>query len=163
MSRRKDTSKESMRDYHIDLSLENLNRKPYNYTYCLKDDCPLAATCKHKVFYEQEGKEKYVISVFNPLVHHPEGDTCRHYVGMNETEIMARGFEHFVSCLDDETKKKFQRVCMNNFCKSVYYDLRAGNRLIYPAEQSLLMSYASKVGATLTTSGFDRTYIVPKW
>lgn len=145
----------------IKRELENMRTKPSKYVYCLKENCPLADTCLHKLFFEGHKDKDRVIEVLNPYLQ-KDGD-CMYYNTLGRKKMMAVGFMRQVCRMDDATLKKFQSACMKIFCKSVYYEMRAGNRLLSPGEQSYIRECATKVGWNFPETGFDRMYEVPVW
>lgn len=145
----------------IERDLEAMRTKPLKYVYCLKENCPQAETCLHKLFFEGHKDKDRVIEVLNPYLQ-SEGN-CVHYKTLGCTQMMAVGFMGQVCRMDDTTRKKFQSVCMKDICKTVYYEMRAGNRLLSPSDQSYIRKCATKVGWNFPANGFDQMYEVPVW
>lgn len=145
----------------IERELEAMRTKPLKYVYCLKENCTQADTCLHKLFLEGHKDKDRVIEVLNPYLQ-KDGE-CQYYNTLGRKQIVAVGFMGQVSHMDTETRKKFQSECMKGICKTVYYEMRAGNRLLSPTSQSYIRECATKVGWNFPKNGFDRMYEVPVW
>lgn len=159
--RRIDRARQERMANKIKRELENMRTKPWKYVYCLKENCPKAETCHHKLFFEGHKDRDTVIEVLNPYLQ-TDGE-CPHYRTPGCKKTMAVGFMRQVCRMNADMLKKFQSACMRAFCKTVYYEMRAGNRLLSPGEQSTIRSCAEKVGWNFPENGFDHMYEVPVW
>lgn len=163
MTRKIDWNKKIITAARLERSVKEMCKKPVQYVYCLKENCSQAQECLHKVFFEKPKESHHVITVFNPYLQQHEDGKCPDFKVMGETKKIAVGFTAQVARMDDETLKRFQAECMKTLCKSVYYDMRAGKRLLLPEDQLFFRNCAARVGWNFPADGFDKMHTVPSW
>lgn len=160
---RKDWNKLKAIAQKLEAAVKEMRKKPVQYVYCLKEDCEHAKECLHKLFFEVPKASYQVITVYNPYLQQQEEGECPHLKVAGETMKMAVGFTAQVGRMNPEILKQFQKECMKEYCKSVYYDMRAGKRLLSPGDQEYIRGCAAKVGWDFPENGFDKMYTVPSW
>lgn len=163
MTRKVDWNKRKATDAKLEKQIKDMQNRPFDYVYCLRENCPQASECLHKKFYEEVKDKRVVISVYNPQYQQHQEGQCPNYKVKGETMQVAVGFTHQVAKMDASMLKAFQRECMKVYCKSVYYEMRAGNRLLSPSDQQCIRNCAAKVGWIFPENGFDRMRTVPSW
>lgn len=159
--RRINRAKQEHIAWKIQNDLKNMRTKPTKYVYCLKENCPQADTCLHKLFFAEHKDKDTIIEVLNPYLQ-KDGE-CQHYRTLGRKQTVAVGFMGQVCRMDTETRRKFQSACMKNICKTVYYEMRAGHRLLSPGEQLYIRRCAQEVNWDFPENGFDHMHEVPVW
>lgn len=138
-------------------------QKPEHYIYCLKEGCPKANSCLHKLWFENVRKGHQKFEVYNTELQEVTSEGCRHYICDGRTRWLAWGFTGQVSRMPTVVKKRFQSECMRWVCKTIYYDMRSGKRMLTPTEQSSIRQCAQKVGWHFPANGFDQMIEVPDY
>lgn len=144
--------------------IERFFEKPQHYTYCLKEGCPKAGSCLHKLWFEEVRESRHKFEVYNTAMQEVTSEEgCSHYIGEGRTRWLAWGFTGQVSRMPADVKKRFQAECMHWACKTIYYDMRSGKRMLTPEEQSTICHCAQKAGWHFPATGFDQMEEVPDY
>lgn len=145
-----------------ELLRQKMQQEPHGYKCCVKEECECKQTCLHYLFYMKNND--FFIDVVNPKRIAAFGtEKCNFFADATRPSTYALGFARFVNRLNKDEKDRFQRRCMRLFCKSVYYEMRAGNRVIMPREQNVLREAAEQEGIAVPGQFFDETFEAPGW
>lgn len=156
-----DREKQKAIEENLKRQIEARKTQPTKYVYCLKEDCPKADSCFHKLFFKGHKENDTVIEVLNPYL---QNETeCAHYRTWGATQKLAAGFTRQVYAMDEDTRKRFQSRCMKVICKTVYYEMRSGQHLLSPSDQLFIRKCAKEVGWNFPEDGFNQMFIVPAW
>ena len=153
----------SKRTVEISHLMERVKEKPVNYPVCISMTCGRRESCLHALETTAEGLECPVITCINPLKYRGK-DGCSEYRDKDAKWQYAFGMK----CIAHMLKRlgvyqDFMEKCMRHFCRTVYYDMHAGNRIIYPHEQQLILGCAAEVGVDLPADSFDRMEDAKAW
>lgn len=142
--------------------VQRMQQEPYDYKCCVNEACTCKQECLHYLAYQKSGG--FFLKVLNPrrIACHGTGG-CDFFADATRSATYALGFSLFVSRLNKDEKERFQRRCMQAFCKSVYYEMRAGKRIIMPWEQDILLEAARREGIEVEGQLFDETFEAPRW
>lgn len=145
-----------------ELLKQKMQQEPHGYKCCVKEECGCRQECLHYLFYKKN--DDFFLSVINPKKIVAFGtEKCNFFADATRPTTYALGFVGFVNRLNKDEKDRFQRRCMRSFCKSVFYEMRAGNRVIMPWEQDALREAAEHEGIKVTGQFFDETFEAPAW
>lgn len=146
-----------------ELLMSKLQQEPHDYACCVNEDCQSKSQCLRYLQYQAKGRE-FFLRIINPRVAQHIGNTkCNMYADATHPGTYAVGFERFVRRLNPDEKLRFQCRCMHHFCKTVYYNMRAGKRIIYPWEQDTIRDAARKEGIDFPEHGWDHEFQAPAW
>lgn len=144
--------------------IEKVQKMPHRYALCVKSDCPVASQClRHMLYKENDGKDA-TIEVVNPMCMVQDAvGRCNFFADGVHQATYALGFLRFVSGLTYRQKVMFQKRCLESMCKTVYYEMRAGQRVITPSWQTFLLRVARQEGIPVPSHFFDCTFKAPAW
>ena len=118
---------------------------PNNYTLCLKNDCPKAATCLRHVAVGMMPSEVQRWSIVSPAYLAQTEGECPVYRSA-ETVQYARGFVRMMSALTVKQAHAVKENIVATFGMNMYYRMRRGERLITPTEQEEIYALLEKQG-----------------
>ena len=144
--------------------IDKMQKVPHRYALCVKSDCPMASGCLRHMLYEKNNGRKSTIEVVNPkhVVRDAEGG-CRFFADGGRQATYALGFLRFVYGLTSKQKAMFQKRCLESIGKTVYYEMRASERVITPSWQAFLLRVAEEEGIPVPDRFFDCTFKAPAW
>ena len=120
---------------------------------CLKESCPLKATCARYHLYLQKSLTEEPFSVINPNILSPSEQGCEFRL-ITKILRMARGFKRmFDSMPSGNTYHFWHRT--SYFSESTYCRAKRGAILISPEMQKELLALFEKNGADISI-GFDQ-------
>lgn len=136
--------------------IESVKEKPVNYPICIRMDCERRDLCLHALETTRERMMCPIITCVNPLICSKEDD-CRQFRHKDAKTMYAFGMRSIVRAMKrEELYKAFKSACMRHFCRTVYYDMLAGHRIIYPQEQKVILDCAAGLGIQLPPDSFDQ-------
>lgn len=147
--------------FEIDAVISKMQLPPENYAYCVQTSCPLSQNCLHSTLLRESG-DKHYVRVINPVNQHIASE-CPDFQPSDTMATYALGFSYRVSRMNLDEKSRFQSRCMNYFCKTVFYDMRSGKRIISPKEQLFIIKAAEEEGILFAPTDFDHTFEAPEW
>lgn len=147
--------------FDIDAVISKMQLPPENYAYCVQAACPLSHNCLHSTLLRESG-DKHYVRVINPVNQYIASE-CPDFQPSDTMATYALGFSYRVSRMNLDEKSRFQSRCMHYFCKTVFYDMRSGKRIISPKEQLLIIKAAEEEGILFAPTDFDRTFEAPEW
>ena len=138
--------------------------EPHGYALCVKGDCPLSASClRHTVYLQNADRDERIV-VVNPLkLTVDDSGGCRFFADGRHPLTYALGFMRFILRLTPEQKRRFQGRCLRTIGKTVFYEMRAGQRIILPEQQTFLRGVAKQEGLPMPERFFDCTFEAPAW
>lgn len=145
----------------IDAAISKMQLIPANYAYCVQTGCPRSHNCLRSTLLHESG-DKHYIRIINPTNQHiaPE---CSDYRPSDTKATYALGFSRRISRMNLDEKSRFQNRCMLYFCKTVFYEMRSGKRIISPKEQQLIIQAAEEENIIFAPTDFDHTFEAPEW
>ncbi len=118
---------------------------PNNYTLCIKNDCPKAATCLRHVAVGMMSSEVQRWSIVSPAYLAQTEGECPVYRSAEKVQY-ARGFVRMMSALTVKQAHAFKDGIVSTFGMNMYYRMRRGERLITPTEQEEIYALLEKQG-----------------
>lgn len=153
----------SKRIIEISRLMERVKEKPVNYPICFSTTCGKRESCLHALETTTEGLECPAIMCINPLKYSGK-DGCSEYRDKDAKAYFAVGIRGIAQTLKRQgVYKDFVQRCMRYFCRTVYYDMYAGQRVIAPHEQQLILGCAAELGVDLSVDSFDRIMEAKAW
>lgn len=131
---------------------------PEHYTLCFIDECPLAATCLHRLAAQSGRQQDYLVTVVNPAKYDKD-NTCRYYKE-NKFVTMAYGMVHSFHDVKADDIAALRNRLIKHFGHTSYYLRRNGIRAIPPNEQDYIASVFRKFGYEIK---FDKTEESTLW
>ena len=119
---------------------------PNNYTLCLKNDCPKAATCLRYMAVGMMSSEVQRWSIISPAYLAQTEGECPVYRSAEKVQY-ARGFVRMIRTLPVNVSEMVAKRLIAHFGRNVYYDMRKGKRPIAPAEQEIIRTVVAECGA----------------
>lgn len=135
--------------------------KPFGYALCVKEDCPQKGQCLRYQQYQKDNGKSRMINIINPLT--IASTPCKMFSDASKPGKYAIGMYRIVLRLNPDQKARFQDRCMRSFCKTVFYEMRGGQRVITPMEMSLIIKAGQAEGITICEEDFDITFEAPAW
>ena len=120
---------------------------PNNYTLCIKNDCPKAATCLRHVAVKMMSSEVQRWSIISPAYLAQTEGECPVYRSAEKVQY-ARGFVRMMSALTVKQAHAVKENIVATFGMNMYYRMRRGERLITPAEQEEIYALLEKQGVS---------------
>ena len=144
--------------------IERVLEKPYDYAICLNaESCPKRERCLHALETTASKCSAQIIRCVNPQLY-ADGKECAQFRDKDAKCRYAFGFTRQSERMKAMGKyKEFMTACQKWFCRTVYYDMRAGNRTITPDEQRIIIGCAEKVGVHFPANAFDRMVETTDW
>lgn len=143
--------------------MERVKEKPLNYPICMHNECARRDKCLHALETTPERMAHPIITCVNPL-NYSDKDDCKEFRDKDAKTMFAFGMKGIASILkQNDQYKKFLSACMDHFCRTVYYDMQAGHRIIYPQEQKVILDCAAKLGVHLPANSFDQMVETMGW
>lgn len=143
--------------------IERVKGKPANYPICLHMDCPKRDKCLHALETTPEHMVYPIVTCVNPLKCKKEGD-CTQFRDKDAKTKYAFGMKNIAWAMKHkDVYKAFKSACMRHFCRTVYYDMLAGHRIIYFHEQKIILDCAARLGVQLSPNSFDRMVEATEW
>lgn len=143
--------------------VRRLATKPSNYPICMNTECRNRNTCLHAFETTEQKTQTIVITCINPKMY-AEGTECTKYRHSGSTCHYAFGMRTLAERLKSKGKNHlFMNECLKHFCRTVYYDIYAGIRVISPEEQDCIMDCVKAVGTDIPSHPFDEYAEVPLW
>ena len=119
---------------------------PADYTVCLHEDCPMAATCLHQIAYPTLLETGTYLQLINPRKC-TKSNNCKFY--RNATPVMyARGFTGFQKRMFPEQYQLFMRTLIGKFGRNQYFAYRRGELALSPNDQATVLAALRKAGVT---------------
>lgn len=150
----------------MNINNEIINRlaaKPADYPICMNTECRNRNTCRHALETTEQKMQEPVIRCINPLVY-ADGAECPQYRHKDATCHYAFGMRTLAERLKSAGRYRlFMNECLKHFCRTVYYDMYAGVRVISPEEQDCIVECAKTVGADIPPQPFDDYAEFPLW
>lgn len=147
-----------------EILVRKMQQEPHDYAYCVREDCKHRHECLHYLQYERSGDKLFFFRTINPFKTKPYGEEkCNFFADATRQCTYAIGFGRFVSQLNLDEKQRFQSRCKHSFCKTVYYDMRAGKRILYPWDQDIIREAAEHEHIAFPKDAFDYTFQAPAW
>ena len=148
----------------IDLQILAKSAIPLGYAFCLEKNCVQGEKClrstKFKEFCAQEHRSSFCI--VNPEDCNPQQKNCINFRSA-EPAPYAFGFTNEYQKMNLIQKDAFKHLMIGHFCKTLYYDMKRGDRIITPEEQKTIISLAKKAEYNFPPNGFDRIHLLPGW
>ena len=143
--------------------MERVKEKPQNYPICMHMGCTRRDKCLHALETTTEGLLRPIITCVNPLTY-SDKDDCKEFRDKDAKTTYAFGMKNIAYTMKQhDLYKAFQSACMRHFCRTIFYDMQAGHRIIYPKEQKIILDCAAKLGIQLSASSFDRMVETTGW
>lgn len=123
---------------------------PCGYTVCQREDCPNAATCLHQIAYGP-----LLTSTELPLLHCLKPHACPDasgeypYYRSASPVRFAKGFTNFRSQMFPQQYSAFKKALLGHYCRSEFYRIRSGERLLAPSAQQLVRQAVKEAGVTV--------------
>lgn len=113
------------------------NQVPNEYTHCLHAQCQRSAKCIRFLVTRHTGPEIRRIPVVNPAYILNNKDTCS-YFHEDRMSCFALGITHIFDNLPYTQALKLKKILFNTLKRNTYYRIKRKERLITPAEVSLI-------------------------
>ncbi len=143
--------------------IRKATEKPYNYPICLNTECILRERCLHAIETTAEQMSATFITCVNPSVY-ADKDECTEFRDKDAIAYMAFGMQKIAKTLKQSgCYSAFIAECLHHFCRTVYYEMLAGEHSITPSDQSIILECAEKVGKPLPADSFDKMIEMKAW
>ena len=143
--------------------IQRLKEKPLNYPICLHLGCTKRDRCLHALETSPEHLTNPVVTCVNPLTY-SDNDDCKQFRDKDAKTTYAFGMKNIAYTLKrKDVYKAFKSACLHCFCRTVYYDMLAGHRIIYPREQQVILDCAARLGIQLPPDSFDQMVKATGW
>ena len=119
---------------------------PDDYPVCQHSDCPMAATCLHRIAYTALIEEKDYLRLINPN-RCGKDETCRFYRS-SKPVTYARGFTNFQKRMFPDQYRHFMSILVARFGRNPYFERRRGETALSPKEQRIVLNALKKAGIT---------------
>ena len=148
----------------VENQLKALNGIPSGYSFCLRKDCLRAGKCLRSVKLDEYCKEqeRESFNIVNPAYCRTDERPCRYYATLDLVPY-AVGFQNQYSKMNLIQKDEFKRYVKGAFCKTLFYDMKKGDRIITPREQKIIISLAKEADYDFPENGFDHIFMRPAW
>lgn len=129
------------------MSKKTQNDIPADYPVCQWSDCPLAATCLHRLVWEKLMQtETTYLQLINPGLCSKDL-TCRYYRN-SKPIIYARGLTNFQQHMIPTQYHTFMNLLTAQFGRTPYFERRRGDKALSPKEQEIIRAALRKAGVT---------------
>lgn len=143
--------------------LERVKEKPRNYPICLYMGCTKRDKCLHALETSQEHLTRPIITCVNPLTYSDKED-CKQFRDKDDKTMYAFGMKNIAYTMKQhDLYKAFKSACMHHFCRTIYYDMMAGQHIIYPVEQKIILDIVAQLGIHLPANSFDQMVEATGW
>jgi len=119
---------------------------PADYTVCLHEDCPLAATCLHQIAFSALQKSQDFLQLINPKKC-AKGSNCKFYRDSKPVKY-AYGFTGFQKRMFPAQYRTFMNSLIKEFGRSNYFERRRGTLSLSPKEQATILAALREAGIT---------------
>lgn len=131
----------------------NYTTLPADYAVCLHQDCPMAATCLHRIALSELQQTESFLTLINPRMC-TKGEDCKFYRD-SKPAMYARGFTGFQKKMFPQQYQSFMRMLIGKFGRNVYFAYRRGELPLSPKLQETILTALQSVGITENLP-FDR-------
>lgn len=144
--------------------MKRISEKPFDYPICMNwQKCPKRERCLHAQETTAEKCRWQVVHCINPLLY-AEGKDCVQFRDKDEKCRYAFGFTRQAERLKARGKyKEFMALCQRYFCRTVFFEMRSGQKALSPGDQQYIIRCAAEVGYAFPEDGFDQMIEVTKW
>ncbi len=119
---------------------------PADYTVCLHEDCPMAATCLHQIAFTALQKSEAVLSLINPKKC-AKDSSCKFYRDSKPVKY-AYGFTGFQKRMFPSQYKTFMGRLIKEFGRNEYFAYRRGSLSLAPKVQEVILAALHEAGIT---------------
>lgn len=143
--------------------IEKLGEKPSNYPICLHLGCEHRDRCLHALESTEARMKSQIITCVNPH-EYSDGRVCGAFRDRDAKARFALGMRRITStmkCYD--LYRPFKQACQRHFCRTIYYDMVAGHRIIHPTDQRVILQCAAQLGVYLPPDSFDHMVEATQW
>ena len=126
---------------------------PADYTVCLHEDCPMAATCLHHIAFSALQESETYLHLINPSMC-TKSEGCRFYRD-SKPVMYARGFTGFQKKMFPQQYQSFMKILIGEFGRNAYFAYRRGELPLSPKLQETILAALKSVGITKALP-FDR-------
>lgn len=142
---------------------QGINQTPPNYPVCLNMECTKRDRCLHALSTGEQHLAASSVICINPL-RYSGSQPCSEYRDKDAIARYAFGMKGLANSLKiQHLYRSFMAECRKHYCRTVFYDMYAGKRTITPEDQSVLLSCARSIGATLSDDCFDEVVEGTAW
>ena len=143
--------------------IERVKENPENYPICLNMACGKRERCLHALETTDERMKCVIVTCVNPLTCGGE-DGCPEFRDRDARAQYAFGMKKIARMMKSHgVYQAFVRRCLCHFCRTVFYDMHAGHRIIYPHEQLVILGCATALGVQLPADSFDQMVETVAW
>lgn len=144
--------------------MRNLMEKPLHYPICLNwQTCKNRTRCLHALETTEAKCQAPTIYSVNPQLYDPE-QGCTQFRDKDAKHSYAFGFTRMAERIKATGRyQQFSSLCQKHFSRTLFFDMRAGNRAISPAEQQIIIQCAAQAGISFPAKGFDKMVETTKW
>ena len=118
---------------------------PHNYVHCLHAQCQSSAECLHFLVTQYATPEIKFFPALNPTHIISKGGVCP-YFHQDQMECFALGITHLFDNLPYKKALKVRRMLYLHLKRNTFYRIQRKERLINPAELSLIREVFQKEG-----------------
>lgn len=116
----------------------NYTTLPADYTVCLHEDCPMAATCLHQMAFYTLQQSESILQLINPT-NCTKNSTCKFYRDSKPVSY-AFGFTGFQKRMFPSQYKTFMNSLIKEFGRNEYFAYRRGSLSLSPKKQATVLA-----------------------
>lgn len=120
---------------------------PVTFRRCVVEGCPAGQECLRRIAYDAAGTDLTSFWTINPRTARPaEGRACPHFHHADPVRY-ARGFREAIKTIHAGEVSACLAEMLQHFSRGTYYNLRNGEHLLTPADQTLVADILLRHGA----------------
>ena len=131
----------------------NYSTMPADYTVCLHEDCPMAATCLHQIAFPRLQQTETFLHLINPSMC-TKSEGCKFYRD-SKPVMYARGFTGLQKKMFPQQYQSFMKILIGEFGRNIYFAYRRGELPLSPKHQETIQAALKSVGI-MENLPFDR-------
>ena len=124
-----------------------MREKAEHYLVCFIDGCPLHKTCLRWVVGQYANQQTVAYTAINPRNPMMGNDSCPKYREMVRVKMM-RGMTQFYHEMPGFMERYIRNSLIAHFGRTRYFQMRKGDKFIYPADQQAIERICRQQGWT---------------
>lgn len=128
------------------MARKNYTTLPADYAVCMHEDCPMAASCLHRLAFATLQESETYLQLINPKKCTKTAE-CKFYRS-SEPVRYACGFTGFQKKMFPQQYQIFMRTLIRVFGRNPYFAYRRGELNLSPKEQETVLAALRKAGVT---------------
>lgn len=128
---------------HIMKEIIDFDQVPFDYSLCLDNQCPKAASCLHQLVLQSVPANKDYWNVISPKRLATIKGNCPFFRSSQKARY-AKGFMNILDNLPYNKRRSIIGCLIAHFGQRTYYRLRKGERLLTPDKQQEVLDIISR-------------------